>query len=152
MAIEAGLDMRHIPNHRQPFRVRCALHDPHKLVICIYSNYELAYIISDAAIAKMQKRLGIQEALVWYVCSLDPGRRGVGLLLGGNYSVRNHALLVPRTVIRRWSVSPIGTDSNGRVYQHARHFLFGLVVDSVSIVVEVVNIYDMATVVVLPCT
>ncbi|TFY63096.1 hypothetical protein EVJ58_g3447 [Rhodofomes roseus] len=66
MAIEAGLDMRHIPNHRQPFRVRCALHDPHKLVICIYSNYELAYIISDAAIAKMQKRLGIQEAPVWW--------------------------------------------------------------------------------------
>ncbi|KAH9917495.1 uncharacterized protein B0H18DRAFT_1034381 [Fomitopsis serialis] len=38
MAKEAGVNMRHLPASRQPFRVRGALHAPHKLVISVYSN------------------------------------------------------------------------------------------------------------------
>ncbi|KAH9834621.1 uncharacterized protein C8Q71DRAFT_769976 [Rhodofomes roseus] len=72
IALEASVDMGNLPSYRQPFTLGCALHDPHKLVICIYSNYELAYAVSDAAIEKMQKRLGIQEAPAWYVSSIDP--------------------------------------------------------------------------------
>ncbi|KAH9834624.1 uncharacterized protein C8Q71DRAFT_859591 [Rhodofomes roseus] len=45
-----------------PFTVWYALHYPDKMVICIYSNYELGWPISHADIEKMQKRLGIQEA------------------------------------------------------------------------------------------
>ncbi|KAH9834617.1 uncharacterized protein C8Q71DRAFT_150564 [Rhodofomes roseus] len=71
IAIETSVDMRHLSISRQPFRVRYALHYPHEMVICIYSNYELGRTISHADIEKMQKRLEIQEAPAWYVSGLE---------------------------------------------------------------------------------
>ncbi|KAH9841108.1 uncharacterized protein C8Q71DRAFT_439424 [Rhodofomes roseus] len=71
MAKEAGIDMRHLPITRRPFGVCGALHYPHKLVISIYSNYELAWAIPQDDIEKMQKYLGIQETPAWYVSNMD---------------------------------------------------------------------------------
>ena len=71
MAEEAGIRILHLQTYNRPFQLCGALHDPHKIVISIYSNYRLDRAIPEEDTEKMQKYLGILEAPAWYVSNTE---------------------------------------------------------------------------------